>query len=90
MSKPIPPVVTASARIVMEWKGARATVPGRSIAKYEAWDGATWLRTLASTTRQYTTPPLSPGRHALRIVAYDTAGELANSLPYEAVINVQA
>lgn len=90
MSKPIPPTVTASARIVLEWRGARATTPGRSIAKYEVWNGATWLATLASTTRKYTTPPLTAGRHKLRVVAYDTAGELANSLPYEAVINTVA
>jgi hypothetical protein len=86
-SKPIAPVVTASARIVLKWSGARDNI---AIARYEAWDGTTFLKALASTTRQYTTPPLSPGRHKLRIVAYDAAGNYANSAPYEAVINVVA
>lgn len=82
-SKPVAPVVTASAKVVLKWSGARDNV---GIAKYEAWDGPRWLKTLASTTRQYTTPELAPGIHKLRIVAYDAAGNYANSLEMTAVI----
>lgn len=78
--KPVAPVLTAalSQRAVLQWRGASDNV---GIAKYEAWDGSTFLATLAPTSRQYTTPALAPGTHALRIVAYDAAGNYANSQP---------
>ncbi len=78
LSKPIAPTVTATLtqRVVLKWSGASDNV---GIARYEAWDGDKFLAELKPTTRQYTTPPLPAGTHALRIVAYDAAGNYANS-----------
>lgn len=74
-------------RVELSWSGASDNV---GVARYEAWDngpnGDKFLRTLDRDTRRYTTPPLEPGVHKLRIVTYDAAGNLANSNTVEVTI----
>ena len=80
-TKPTAPTLTGTLdRPTLKWKGASDNT---GIAKYEVWDEhngqQTYLRSLAATTRTYTPGPLTPGEHKLRVVAYDAAGNLANS-----------
>lgn len=77
-TKPQAATLTAelTQRAILKWSGARDNV---GVARYEAWDGATFLKALAPSTRQFTTPPLTPGVHKLRLVTYDAAGNHANS-----------
>lgn len=70
-------------RVELTWSGASDNV---GIARYEAWDGNTFLKRLDRETRLFTTPPLTPGQHKLRIVAYDAAGNYANSADVEVTI----
>jgi hypothetical protein len=86
-TKPIAPIVTATLtqRVVLRWKGASDNV---GVSRYEVWDGPIFLRTLVSTTREYTTPPLSSGEHKLRVVVYDAAGNYANSLDAIVIVPV--
>ncbi len=85
ITKPRAPVVTAKMqnRVELTWSGASDNV---GIARYEAWDGKTFLKELDRETRVYTTPPLAVGQHKLRIVAYDAAGNHANSAEVEVTI----
>lgn len=77
-TKPVAPTVTVTlgARAQLDWRGASDNV---GIDHYKVFDGATFLRQLARTTRRWTTPTLAPGVHSLRVVAYDAAGNYANS-----------
>lgn len=70
-------------RVDLQWSGASDNV---GIDHYEAWDGATFLKRLDRETRTYATPPLSVGQHKLRVVAYDAAGNYANSNEVEVTI----
>lgn len=84
-TKPRPATLTGAMvnRVELNWAGASDNV---GVAKYEAWDGDKFLRTLGRDTRTYTTPPLDPGVHKLRIVTYDAAGNPANSNIVEVTI----
>ncbi len=74
--KPRPPVATAEVnyRVVLRWAGASDNV---SVDHYKVFDGPTFLKKVMG--RICTTPPLTPGLHELRVVAYDAAGNYANS-----------
>lgn len=77
-TRPTPPIVTASMqyRALMTFQGASDNI---GIEKFEAWDAARYLKTLGKDVAEYLSPPLAAGPHPLRIVAYDAAGNLANS-----------
>lgn len=85
--RPIPPNVTATLAAVVDlkWSGARDNV---SVDHYKVFDNATFLKTVKG--RSCRTPPLTPGKHSLRIVAYDAAGNYANAKPIEVTVEVSA
>lgn len=63
--------------VYLSWSPATDNV---GVTKYEVWMDDSYVTTLAETARSYTVTGLTAGvSHSFRVVAYDAAGNYANS-----------
>ncbi|MEA2217734.1 MAG: phosphatidylinositol-3-phosphatase [Solirubrobacteraceae bacterium] len=79
-TKPTPAVLSATSgtgQVVLSWTAATDDV---GVTRYEVWKDNGWLAGLSATARSYTATGLAAGvSHSFRVVAYDAAGNFANS-----------
>jgi hypothetical protein len=79
-TKPSAPVLTATpatGSVALSWTAASDDV---GVTRYEVWKDNTWVAGLSSSARSYTVANLAAGvSHTFRVVAYDAAGNYANS-----------
>jgi hypothetical protein len=84
-TKPSAPVLTATpatGSVALSWTAASDDV---GVTRYEVWKDNTWVAGLSSSARSYTVASLAAGvSHTFRVVAYDAAGNYANSNPVTA------
>jgi hypothetical protein len=79
-TKPTPSVLSATpgtGQIVLNWTAATDNV---GVARYAVWMDNRWLAAASASARSYTATGLAAGvSHSFRVVAYDAAGNYANS-----------
>ena len=79
-TKPNPAVLSAApgeGQVALSWTGATDNV---GVTRYEVWHDSTWLAGLGESARSYTATGLVSGTtYNFRVVAYDAAGNYANS-----------
>ena len=77
---PVPAVLAAApgdARVDLSWTAATDNV---GVARYEVWRDNAWVTQLGATARSYAVTGLTNGvTSSYRVVAYDAAGNYANS-----------
>ncbi|MEA2221386.1 MAG: hypothetical protein QOJ35_4012 [Solirubrobacteraceae bacterium] len=79
-TKPAPAVLSAApgdAQVALSWSAATDNV---GVTRYEVWKDTTYLTQLGSTATSYMATGLTNGTsYGFRVVAYDAAGNYANS-----------